>query len=260
MKNDEDIIREEAKDFYNALSDYRSGKLSAIEDFHDIKGRLYDFYTPISQAIFLDEIEKCVKSNLQSHIEQKHNGEPKPNCHIEKRANKLLFYIRQELDTLPKVVHQRFKDNEQHVRDKVFVSYSHKDKAFLTDIKRHFKPFLKDVDLWDDTRINPGEKWKDEIETAIAKSKVAILLVSTDFLGSDFIATDELPPILEASEKDGATILTVILKPCLFEDFEELNQYQTMNPPDFPISKMNENEREELYVNLVRQTKKILNT
>ena len=54
--------------------------------------------------------------------------------------------------------------------------------------------------------------------------------------------TDELPPLLESAEKDGAVILTVILKPCLFEEFDDLNKFQAINPPSRPISKMDENE------------------
>jgi hypothetical protein len=63
---------------------------------------------------------------------------------------------------------------------------------------------------------------------------------------------------LAAAEKEGAVILIVILKPCLFEEFEELNQFQAMNPPSRPVSRMTLDEKEELLVNLVRQTKKIM--
>ena len=84
------------------------------------------------------------------------------------------------------------------------------------------------MELWDDSKILPGQKWKDEIRKAIEQTKVAILLVSTDFLGSEFIVSDELPPLLKAAEENGATILIVILKPCLFEDFGQLNQFQTL--------------------------------
>lgn len=104
----------------------------------------------------------------------------------------------------------------------------------------------------------PGQKWKEEIRKAIDACKIAILLVSTDFLGSDFIASDELPLLLKAAEDNGAVILIVIVKPCLFEDFPALNQYQAMNPSSKSVMKMNIVEREELYVNLVRQTKRIL--
>lgn len=62
------------------------------------------------------------------------------------------------------------------------------------------------------TKILARKKWKDEIKNAILKTKVAILLVSTDFLGSEFITTDELPPLLKAAEDSGAVILIVILK------------------------------------------------
>src|SRR5690606_23199047 len=119
--------------------------------------------------------------------------------------------------------------------------------------------FKSQIDFWDDSRIQPGQKWKEEIRKAILETKVAILLVSTDFLGSEFISTDELPPLLEAAEKEGAVILIVILKPCLFEEFDELNQFQAMNPPNRPVSKMDENEKEEMFVNIVRQTRKVLN-
>jgi hypothetical protein len=143
-------------------------------------------------------------------------------------------------------------------RNKVFVSYSHADNSWLKDVKRHFKPFLNQIDFWDDTRITPGQKWKQEINKAIDGTKVAILLVTTDFLGSEFIASDELPPLLSAAEENGAVIIIVILRPCLFEEFPHLNQFQTLNPPNKPVSRMNDDEKEELFVNLVRQTKRIL--
>ncbi len=181
-----------------------------------------------------------------------------PDCKDEIVAEKLVFYINQEIGELPTIAHKRTIPNPIFERKKVMVSYAHSDKLFLTDIQRHFKPFLSQIDYWDDTKIDPGQKWKEEIRKAIEQTKVAILLISTDYLGSDFVATDELPPLLVAAEKDGAAILTVILRPCLFEAFPKINQYQAMNPPSKPVSVMNDNEKEELFVNLVRQTTKIL--
>lgn len=144
-------------------------------------------------------------------------------------------------------------------RKKVFVSYSHKDREFLDDIKIHFKPFLTEIDFWDDSIIEPSQKWREEIKNAISETKVAILLVSANFLASDFISKDELPPLLRAAKDKGVAILIVILKPCLFEEFPELNQFQAMNPPNKPVAKLDDIEKDELYVNLVKQTKRILN-
>lgn len=256
MRN-EDIIRQEAREFYSHKME-RSSRGSAIDDIHAVKQRLGDFYSPESKAIFLDEVEKQVVTSLQEHRDAAHGGKPGVNCGHEKKPVALIFYLQQELATLPIVAHQNKKADLTQMRKKVFVSYSHLDKEYLSDIQRHFKPFLNQVDFWDDTKIQPGQKWKKEIAKAIDETKVAILLISTDFLGSDFISTDELPPLLRAAEENGAVILTVILKPCLFEEFDALNQYQAMNPPSRPVIKMDESEKEDLYVNLVRQTKKIL--
>jgi hypothetical protein len=258
MQEEEIIIRQEAREFFEHSIE-GSGKFNAIDDFHEIKSRLYDFYSPEAKSIFLDEIEKQITTSLQKHRDKAHGGKPGENCSHEKKPVKLLYYIKQEIDTLPIVAHQKNVTNPTQERNKVFISYSHLDNEYLTDIQRHFKPFLSHIDFWDDTKILPGQKWKEEIRKAINETKVAILLVSTDFLGSDFISTDELPPLLKAAEENGAVILIVVLKPCLFEDFETLNQYQAMNPPSRPVLKMDYSEKEELYVNLVRQTKRILN-
>lgn len=255
--NEEKIIREEAREFYDRSS-LSKPRVKSADKLSDLKYRLSDFYSADYKAIFLDEIQKTATEELHEHREKSHGGEPSPTCQYEISAERLLFYLNQELSTLPKVVHQKYETQEKSVREKVFVSYSHSDQSYLGDIQRHFKPFKSHIDFWEDSRIEPGQKWKDEIRKAIAETKVAILLVSTDFLGSDFISTDELPPLLEAAEKEGAVILIVILKPCLFEEFEHLNQFQAMNPPNKPVSKMDENEKEELLVNLVRQTRRIL--
>jgi hypothetical protein len=255
--NEELIIRKEAKDFfYQSINS--SDRHDAIDDFHDLKNRLYDFYSAESKSIFLDEVELQIMTDLEEHRIKAHGGQPKPTCPKEIKAEKLLFYIKQEIGTLPIIAHQKFQTQDKAKRNKVFISYSHLDNAFLVDVQRHFKPFLSKIDYWDDSQIAPGTKWKEEIRKAINETKVAILLVSTDFLGSQFIITNELPPLLDAAEKEGAVILIVIVKPCLFEEFTELNQFQAMNPPSKPVTKMDYDEKEELLVNLVRQTKKVL--
>ena len=69
-------------------------------------------------------------------------------------------------------------------RTKVFVSYSHKDSAFLARLRIHLQPLIGQglIDYWDDITIRPGQLWHDDIMQALATTKVAVLLVSADFL------------------------------------------------------------------------------
>ncbi|MCT4613980.1 MAG: toll/interleukin-1 receptor domain-containing protein [Marinifilaceae bacterium] len=144
------------------------------------------------------------------------------------------------------------RNGEYSMSNKVFVSYSHNDKKFLDRLQVHLKPLVRNgnIDLWDDTKINTGDLWKQEIERSIEQAKVAILLISADFLASDFIVTKELPPLLVAARQRGASILPVIISPCRFEQESQLSQFQAINSPDNAVNQMSHAEQEQLWFKL----------
>jgi hypothetical protein len=146
---------------------------------------------------------------------------------------------------------------EKAKRNGLFISYSHQDKDWLTKVQPHIKILEKmgiAVRLWDDTQIKAGMKWREEIEKALASAKVAVLLVSTDFLNSDFISRDEIPALLRAAQEEGATILPLILEPCLYTDYPTLKDYQAVNDPfRKPLSKLRKSEQDEILVALSRR-------
>src|SRR5690606_9699448 len=61
--------------------------------------------------------------------------------------------------------------------------------------------------------IKPGQDWDQEIKDALQRAKVAILLVSKDFLASNYIHHNELPEILTASQSDNLTIIWIAVSP-----------------------------------------------
>jgi len=145
-------------------------------------------------------------------------------------------------------------------RTKIFISYSHKDKAFIDRLMVHLKPLEKHglIDAWVDSRILAGEQWKAEINTALSSSQVAILLVSADFLASDFIVDNELPPLLEKAKEEGVTIIPVILKPCRFNREKTISQFQAINSPAEPVSGMDEHGRELIYDAIAQRIEDLL--
>lgn len=134
----------------------------------------------------------------------------------------------------------------------VFVSYSHADAEFLNRILIHLRPLERKglINLWSDTKLQAGVRWKEEIRVALENARCAILLVSADFLSSEFINTQELPPLLRAARECGTRIIPIILKPCLYLKEDDLGEFQALNDPANPVIRMNEFEREQLYVKL----------
>jgi hypothetical protein len=94
----------------------------------------------------------------------------------------------------------------------VFISYSPRDNAWLERLQIHLKPLVREgIAIWDDTKIKPGSPWQSEIRQAIAVAKMVVLVISADFLASDYIADKELPPLKEVAKTCGTVILPIIV-------------------------------------------------
>lgn len=143
-------------------------------------------------------------------------------------------------------------------RSKVFVSYSHADEKWLEMLQIHIAPLERSgiVIRWDDTKITPGRKWQQEIAEAIRSAKVAVLLISAHFMASKYIAENELPPLLDASKRDGTVILPVIISPCTMGS---LSEFQSVNPPSKPLVDLRRGDRDRVWVKLMGTITEALN-
>ena len=132
---------------------------------------------------------------------------------------------------------------------KLFISYCHSDQHCLERLLVHLRPLQrsKSVICWSDKSIRTGDKWRTEIKINIDDAAIAILLVSADFLASDFIINNELPPLLMGAEARGTRILPVILKPCGFHRDPVLSNFQCTNDPSVPLLGLGHIEQEAIY-------------
>lgn len=122
------------------------------------------------------------------------------------------------------------------VRKKVFVSYAHEDAEALVELRKWLKPLerVNLIELWDDTQIRAGDEWLKSIERELAAARVALLLVSDDFVASDFIMDHELVTILGLVETRGVTPLWLALTHAPFETLG-IAKFQALNDPQHPL-------------------------
>jgi len=121
----------------------------------------------------------------------------------------------------------------------VFLSYSHKDRKWLADLRTMLAPDVRDgvVDVWWDGVLKPSQRWREEIQAALAGARVAVLLVSPDSLASDFIVNEELAYLLDAARHRGVTILWALLAPCRYER-TPLRDLQALHDLDRPLNSL----------------------
>jgi tetratricopeptide (TPR) repeat protein len=102
----------------------------------------------------------------------------------------------------------------------VFISYSHDDESWKDRLVAHLGVLEQEglLEVWNDRRIAAGDDWQPEIEAAMSRAQVAVLLVTASFLTSKFIRGKEIPRLLERRQHDGLRVIPVIVKPCAWTE------------------------------------------
>ncbi len=139
----------------------------------------------------------------------------------------------------------------------VFISYSHRDERLLKALLVHLKPFERtgSVSAWSDKQIRSGSKWRAEIDAALAKASVGLLLVSPHFLASDFIHDHELGPLLRAMDERGVELLWVQLRASAHGETALKELQAVVSPPAKPLAEMSA-DRDTAWVKVCEEVKR----
>ncbi|HMG73776.1 MAG TPA: toll/interleukin-1 receptor domain-containing protein [Pyrinomonadaceae bacterium] len=141
----------------------------------------------------------------------------------------------------------------------VFVSYAREDRLWLDRLCKHLRPLVRNgkIEMWHDQMIAPGRNWVEEIEGALNVSSVAILLLSSAFVASDFIHTHELPRIAKGASQEGVVILPLVVGHCLIDEIQYINDIQLFNDPEQPLSRLDESSVEKTLVDLAKTVRNL---
>ena len=98
----------------------------------------------------------------------------------------------------------------------IFFSYSHADEDLRNELAKHLSILQREgvITTWHDRRIDPGENLPGQIDDELNRADVVLLLVSADFLASDYCYDVEMKRAMERHEQDTVRVVPVILRPC----------------------------------------------
>ena len=97
----------------------------------------------------------------------------------------------------------------------IFFSYSHKDEDLRDELEKHLSVLKRQgvINSWHDRRIGAGSEWGNAIDRKLKSAKIILLLVSPDFLASDYCNDIELVCAMELHNEKKAIVIPVILRP-----------------------------------------------
>jgi len=162
----------------------------------------------------------------------------------------------------------------------VFISYAREDnrdpdpkKRWLDRLRTHLKPLEFDgqLTICSDQEIAIGDDWREHIQTHLDGARAAVLLISSNFMASEFIRNSELPVLLRRAKEQGTRILPVLVGPSRFdkanfkypdpntgpEEFT-LASLQAAGSPDKTLIEMNEGEQERVLLAVANRIEQIV--
>jgi hypothetical protein len=117
----------------------------------------------------------------------------------------------------------------------IFCCYARKDQTLLNELKAHLMPLQRRglINLWADTDIGAGIAWEKEIEKHQDTAHIILLLVSADFMNSEYCYSTEMKRALERDKRKEARVISIILRPVDWRDV--LGKLQALPTDGTPV-------------------------
>src|SRR5438105_3937697 len=117
----------------------------------------------------------------------------------------------------------------------IFCCYARKDQSLLQSLKTHLMPLQWQglITIWSDTDINAGMEWEEEIKKHLDTAQIILLLISPDFMASEYCYSKEMQRAMQRHELGEAYVIPILLRPTYWKGapFEKLQLLPTNAKP-----------------------------
>lgn len=119
----------------------------------------------------------------------------------------------------------------------IFFCYAHEDEPLLNKLKVQLKPLQRQglIDVWYDRDISAGTEWEREIDKHLNTAQIILLLVSPDFMDSDYCYSVEMKRAIERHNQGDACVIPVILRPVYWQG-SPFGKLQSLSTNTLPVT------------------------
>ena len=148
------------------------------------------------------------------------------------------------------IAHDKIDKQENQKPVKIFYSYSHKDERFRDVLATHLSLLKRQglISEWHDRQIKPGDDWEKSIDYHLKDTDIILLLVSMDFIASDYCYEKEMKLAIKRHEQGDALIIPIILRPASWHS-APFGRFQALPKDGKPITTWRN--RDSAWVNVI---------
>lgn len=142
---------------------------------------------------------------------------------------------------------------------KIFFCYAHEDEELLDKLKVHLRPLQRQglINVWHDRDISAGTVWEREISQYLNTAQIILLLISPDFMNSDYCYSIEMKRALERNERGEACVIPVILH-YIHWQIEPLSNLQALPTDAKPVTSAYWHSQNEAFFNVAEGIRKVV--
>lgn len=144
-----------------------------------------------------------------------------------------------------------------HMKSRIFISYSHADEEYRQRLDTHLSMLKREgrVELWTDRRIEPGDEWGHQIRSELEAADIIVLMISPEFIASDYCWDVEVARAMERHEAREAIVVPIIVRVCDWHS-APFSKLQALPAEAKPIKKWHD--LDEAYQSITDGLKKLL--
>src|SRR5215469_1143805 len=141
----------------------------------------------------------------------------------------------------------------------VFFSYAHNDEDLRNELANHLSLLKRQsvIREWHDRQITAGEEWAGEISSHLQSAEIILLLVSSDFLASDYCYDIEMQRALERHEAGDARVIPIILRPVDWHD-APFGKLQALPTDGKPVDSRNWYSKDEAFYDVTQGIRRVI--